>query len=286
MSTLSRNWLRAAFLALTLAFVTCAALAPISARQAAAPAEPAWSATQITEFLLNARILSGRKTANGVTSPWRLTLTDGTVTHDAGFQTVDLHKLTNTFANGSVELNFVDSYQYDLAAYQIATLLGLDGMMPVTVQRKWQAQIGALSWWIATMPNLMDEGERVKRKIEPPPAVHWNDQMDRMRVFMALVLDTDRNATNVLIGPDWKLWMIDFTRAFRLQAKLVNEKDLVKGDRALLVRIKALDGAEVARVTKGYLKKSEIDGLMKRRDLIIQHFDTLVAARGEKEVLY
>jgi hypothetical protein len=278
--------LRATLLALTLAFVTCAALAPISAGQAAAPAEPTWAANQITDFLLNAKILSGRKTANGVTSPWRLTLTDGTVTHDAGFQTVDLHKLTNTFADGSVELNFVDSYLYDIAAYEIAKLVELDGMMPVTVQRKWQAQNGALSWWVTTMPNMMDEGERLKKKIEPPPSVNWNDQMHRMRVFMALVLDTDRNGTNVLIGPDWKLWMIDFTRAFRQQAKLVNEKDLVRGDRALLARIKALDGADVARVTKGYLKKSEIDGVMKRRDLIIQHFATLVAARGEKDVLY
>jgi len=278
--------LRAAFLALALTAVACAALGPVSAQQAAAPAEPAWGATEIHDFLLNGRILSGRKTANGVTSPWRLTLTDGTVTHDAGFQTVDLHKLTNTFADGSVELNFVDSYLYDIAAYQIAALLGLDGMMPVTVQRKWQAQNGALSWWVTTMPNMMDEGERLKKKIEPPPSANWNDQMHRMRVFMALVLDTDRNGTNVLIGPDWKLWMIDFTRAFRLQARLINEKDLIKGDRALLARMKALDGAEVGRVTMGYLKKSEVDGVMKRRDLIIQHFDALVAAKGEKDVLY
>jgi hypothetical protein len=90
----------------------------------------------------------------------------------------------------------------------------------------------------------------------------------------------------VLIDNDWKLWMIDFSRGFRLPAKIVNEKDLIKADRQVLERIKTLDGAEVARVTKDYLRKAEIEGVMKRRDLIIQHFDKLVAAKGEIEVLY
>ncbi|MBI3401847.1 MAG: hypothetical protein HY048_10545 [Acidobacteria bacterium] len=281
--------LRAAFMTLALVLAACVvspALAPVEARQKPAPAapnEPQWGTIQIHDFLLNAKILSGKKTGKGITSPWKLTMSDGTVTHNAAFQTVDEHKMKNEFADGTVELNFVDSYMYDLAAYEIAKLVGLGGMMPVTVERKWQGQTGALSWWV---PTKMDEGERLKSKTQPPPEVNWNDQMHRMRVFTALVYDTDRNLTNVLIDPDWKLWMIDFTRAFRLQAKLVNEKDLVKCDRQLLERIKALDAAEVARVTKDYLKKNEAESVMKRRDLIIQHFDTLVAAKGEKDVLY
>jgi hypothetical protein len=275
--------LRAAFLALTLTFTACAARVPAAVQQPAAPAEPSWGTNQIHDFLLNAKILRGRKTDKGITSPWRLTMTDGTVVHDAAFQTVDQHKIRNDFGDGTVELNFVDSYLYDLAAYEMTKLVGLDGMMPVTVLRKWQAQTGALSWWV---PHQMDESERLKKEVQPPPDVHWNDQMHRMRVFTALVYDTDRNLTNVLISPDWKLWMIDFSRAFRLPAKLVNEKDLVKGDRQLLARIKALDGAEVARVTKNYLSESAVEGVMKRRDLIIKHFDDLVAAKGEKEVLY
>jgi hypothetical protein len=278
--------LRAAFVPLVLAAAAFSALALTDVQQkAAAPAavEPAWGTDQITNFLLNAKIVGGKRAGKGITSPWRLTLTDGTVTHDAAFQTVDEHKMKNEFADGTVELNFVDSYAYDLAAYEIAKLVGLGNMMPVTVQRKWQAQTGALSWWV---PTKMDEGERLKKKIQPPPEVNWNDQMHRMRVFTALVYDTDRNLTNVLIDNDWKLWMIDFTRAFRLSAKLVNEKDLVRGDRGLLAKIKVLDGDDVARVTKDYLKKSEIEGVMKRRDLIIKHFDDLVAAKGEKDVLY
>ena len=40
--------------------------------------------------------------------------------------------------------------------------------------------------------------------------------MYKVRVFDVLVYDTDANLTNVLIGEDWKIWRVDFTRAFRL----------------------------------------------------------------------
>ncbi len=58
----------------------------------------------------------------------------------------------------------------------------------------------------------MDESDRLKKKIQPPNPTDWNNQMYRMRVFSSLVRDTDRNLTNVLITPEWKVMMIDFTR--------------------------------------------------------------------------
>ena len=76
------------------------------------------------------------------------------------------------------------------------------------------AQLGSISWFV---PTLMDESERLKKKIQPPSSADWNNQMYRMRVFSSLVRDTDRNLTNVLVAPDWKVIMIDFSRAFRLQ---------------------------------------------------------------------
>ena len=45
------------------------------------------------------------------------------------------------FNDGHVEINFVDSYKYNIAAYGIAELLGLDDMMPVYVERKWNGNI-------------------------------------------------------------------------------------------------------------------------------------------------
>ena len=63
--------------------------------------------------------------------------------------------------------------------------------------------------------------------------------MYKIRVFDQLIYDTDANFTNVLIGPDWKIWRIDFTRAFRLYKDLRDPKDLVRCDRNLLEKLKA-----------------------------------------------
>src|SRR5215813_11997649 len=60
---------------------------------------------QVKKFLLTAKILSGKQTSKGITNPWRLTLSDGTVTHDGAFQAIDEHKQTMQFADGHVELN-------------------------------------------------------------------------------------------------------------------------------------------------------------------------------------
>jgi hypothetical protein len=34
-------------------------------------------------------------------------------------------------ASGSTELNFVDSYKYNIAAYALAEMLGVEDMLPV-----------------------------------------------------------------------------------------------------------------------------------------------------------
>ncbi len=66
----------------------------------------------------------------------------------------------------------------------------------------------------------MDEQERQKQKLSAPDADGWNKQMYRIRVFDELVYDTDPNLTNVLIGEDWKIWRVDFSRGSRLSKDL------------------------------------------------------------------
>ena len=180
-------------------------------------------------------------------------------------------------------MNFVDSYRYNLAAYALAGLLGLDHMMPVHVERRWNGQIGSLSWWVT---SIMDESERLKKKVQPPNATEWNYQMYRMRVFTALVRDTDRNLTNVLITPDWKVVMIDFSRAFRLQPELMYSTDLARIDRNLLPALEALTKDGVKAATGDWLTGAELDAMLKRRDLLVAHFRKLIADQGEEKVLY
>jgi len=254
---------------------------------AAAPPAPTLTTAEIRDFLLNAKVTRSRDISKGVTAPKRLTLSNGRMTHDAAFQAVDerqtVANLTGGGRSAQTELNFVDAYRYNLGAYALSQLLGLEHMMPVHVERRWNGKIGSLSWWVDT---LMDEGERLKKKVEPPNSTEWNHQMYRMRVFAALTRDTDRNTGNVLITPVWKVMMIDFTRAFRLQTDLLYAKDLARIDRALLPRLEGLTKDAVKQAVDDQLTGSEIDAMMKRRDAIVAHFKKLIADRGEPAVLY
>lgn len=261
--------------------------APSYAQAAVSAPAPELSAEQIKAFLKNARVVRARGTDKGVTAPKRLTLSDGSITHDAVFQAIDERKMVETLGGGgrqtTTELNFVDSYKYNIAAYEISRLLDLDHMMPVYVERRWNGLPGSISWFV---PTLMDESDRLKKKIQPPNPADWNNQMYRMRVFSALVRDTDRNLTNVLISPGWKVVMIDFTRAFRLQHELQHLKDLNKIDRRLLAKLEALTRDSVRAASGDLLNRSEIDAVMARRDLLLAHFRNLIATLGEDKVLY
>jgi hypothetical protein len=156
-------------------------------------------------------------------------------------------------------------------------------MLPVYVERKWNGKTGSLSWWL---PVKMDEAERVEKTIQPPDVEKWNRQMARVRVFDELVYDTDPNLTNLLIGEDWTIWRIDFSRAFRTNKDLRASKNLVKCDRNLFEKMKTLNGDELAAKTKNYLTKDEVKAVMARRDKIVATFQALIATNGEKEVLY
>src|SRR5260370_25953463 len=122
----------------------------------------------------------------------------------------------------------------------------------------------------------MDEAERHKQKLTAPDADAWNNQMYKIRVFDNLVYDTDPNLTNVLIGEDWKIWRVDFSRAFRLSKDLRNPTELVRCDRQLFAKLKTLDPNELAEKTKHYPTKSEVKSLMARRDRIFPHLQNFI----------
>jgi hypothetical protein len=258
------------------------AIAVICLRPVMAADYSALSKEQIKQFLLNAQVMGSKESTNGVTHTLRLTLSDGTVTHDASFQNIDEHKPEVRLASGQIELNFVDSYKYNLAAYILAELIGFDDMMPVYVERNWKGTNGSLSWWL---PVMMNDQVRYIRNIQPPNPDEWNRQIYKVRVFNQLVYDADPNLTNILIGNDWKIWRVDFTRAFRLQKDLQLPKDL-RCDRQFFEKLKVLDANELAARTKKYLTESEVQAVMARREKIVAHFQKLIAEKGEEAVLY
>jgi hypothetical protein len=238
-------------------------------------------------FLAEAKVIGSRPAGKGITGSLRLTLSDGVVTHDAGFQSIDDRMSVTERAQGkrrAGEANFVDSYKYNIAAYEIARLVGLDDMMPVTVERRWRNQIGSLSWWVDDV--LMDETDREKSNTSPPNVLRFARQRQLMVIFAELLRDVDRNKGNIVYTKDWRLIMIDFSRAFRLDHELRNPDTVQHCDRALYTKLEELTAADVKRVTNKYLTTQEIAAVMARRNLIVARIGQLIRERGENSVLY
>jgi hypothetical protein len=230
---------------------------------------PALSRKEKEEFLANAKIVKSKHVSTGITGTYRVTLSDGRLTHDASVQTIDEAKTTYQTAAGT-EFNFRDTYVHNMAAYKLDQLIGLN-MIPVTVVRKFKGNNASYTWWVDDV--LMMELDRHKRKMEPPDSEAWNRQMHIVRLFDQLIYNMDRNLGNLLIDKAWQLWMIDHTRAFRTFRDLKTPANLVRCERKVLARLKELDENTISHELEGLLKPEEIKGLLARRDLIVRVFE-------------
>ena len=228
----------AAWAAGAITFLTAVLLSSSVLAQDASTLSP----QDIEQFLLTAEIVDARPIGKGVTNSWRLTLSDGATTHDAAFQSIEVRKKFARVGRRT-EMMFADSYHFNIAAYRLTRLLGLEDMVPVSVERRWRNRPGALTWWIDT---AWDESERVAERLSPPDVPAWSRQAYRMVVFSQLIYDTDRNRGNLLYTADWNLWLIDFTRAFRLWHELPSAESLVRYEPPLLERLVALDKRSLA----------------------------------------
>ena len=235
------------------------------------------------DFLRNARVVSMKTLGMGVTQSRKAVMDDGTIQHPAHLQTIDESKPAFQTMFGT-ELNFRDSYKYNVAAYELAKLIGLDYMVPPSVVRKAAGSVGAVTWWVddVQFTNL----ERTKKNVEPPDINSWNKQMNIVHVFDQLIHNTDRNLGNLLITTDWRIWMIDHTRAFRMMKRCANPRVLRQIDRELLDNLRKLDRSAVTERLQPYLTKPEIEGLMARRDEIVNFFDQKIAAQGQAAVVF
>jgi hypothetical protein len=209
-------------------------------------------------------------------------MTDGAITHDAHVQCIDEAKHEFKTDRGT-ELNFKDSYKFNIAAYRLSRMLGIANV-PVTIERKVAGQTCAVDWWIDDV--MMDEADRKQRQVEAPNPNAWNDQIYVMRVFDQLIFNVDRNLTNMLILNNWDLEMIDHSRTFRLAHTLENPKNLGRCERTLLANLRALDPRAVQKALMPFCTKSEVESMMVRRDIIVKYYDGLIKEKGESAVLY
>ncbi|MDA1315333.1 MAG: hypothetical protein O2968_18535 [Acidobacteria bacterium] len=244
------------------------------------------SATPLTDeekeqFLLQANVVRKKGTKVGTTGTSRLTLRSESLTHDASLQSIDVFKDRFQTANG-MEFNFRDSYKFNIAAYRLDRLVNLN-MVPVSVERRVDRKSASVTWWVDDVQML--ELDRYKKKISAPNRAEWNDQMQNVRVFNELVFNTDPNLGNLLITNDWKLRMIDFSRAFRTHDELRNPKNLTRIDQRVYDGLRSLSPEKVERELGSLLGKAEVHGLLARKDRIVQFFEAAIAEKGEAMVV-
>ena len=254
--------------------------AALQAQTASAPAA-ALTCAEIETFLKTAKIGRPRDIPVGVTMPRRATLEGPDLKHDAAIQTADIQQATYTTPKGT-ELNFRDTWKFNVAGYELAKMLELN-MVPPYVERRYSGGPAALSWWVN---DAMMERDRVQKKLEPPEPRRWNDEMVAARLFRELIGDYDFNQTNTLITKDWRVWMIDFTRAFRPARTLQHPDQVTRADRTLLANLRALNRDTVRANVGKWLENNLIDAVLARRDLLVGILDKQIAAKGEAAVLY
>jgi hypothetical protein len=234
------------------------------------------------EFLRTARVLSKESIGTGITRPDRLTLTDGHQTLRAVWKTINVHTLGQQRMEFGWEFDFRDTWKSEVAAYELDKLLGL-GLVPPTVERSLYGRTGSLQLWVE---KAMTEDDRLTRKLEPPDLQKWNRQLYNVRLFHQLTYNTDfRNIRNVLFDPDFRVYLVDSSRAFRIQRTLLAPDDLARVSRSALGKLRALDRPTLRERLGPWLGKMQMEGLLARRDVILALIDERIKEKGEGAVL-
>ncbi len=237
---------------------------------------------QKEKFLTAAKIVALREIGHGVTKPVRAELEWNGVRHAGSFQVVD-KELPDFFPPAAKPIPMKDSWRYNVAAYRVDRLLRLN-MVAVAAQRPLRGKPGAISWWVDNV--MFEEVDRIKKGIEPPVPEEFDRQRALVRVFDELIINIDRNLSNLLITKDWKIALIDHSRSFVAHRAIRNEANLTRCSRPMLERMKQLTEAGLLQMTDSYLTASEIHALIARRDRILEFFEKAAREKGDANVLF
>ena len=238
---------------------------------------PFQSNEEILEFLRTAEIESVTDIELGVTNPRRVVLAKDGVRMRAALRDYD-ETFTRRRFDGVFYFSLRDAYVFDVPAYELALLLDLNNVPPVTFRRIGRDQVSLQVW----LEGGMMETDRLTRGIDPPSGRHFRQQTQNMRVFDSLIGNVDRNSGNILIDGDWNFWLIDHSRAFLGNDDTRYLERVQACSRQLFARLKALTAEEMLRVMSPPLSQSDVNWVLRRRDKVVAHIDALIAEKGSE----
>jgi hypothetical protein len=107
-----------------------------------------------------------------------------------------------------------------------------------------------------------------------------------MHVFDNLINNIDRNMGNILFDPDWRVWLIDHSRAFIRDQKLPNPERVRRIEQHLWERLRSVSDEELEAAVEPYLAEPERAALLERRRLLVELIEQKIAQLGEDGVLF
>ena len=247
---------------------------------------PFQSNEEVEEFLRTAEIVSRERVGAGLNNPLKVLLEKDGIRMHAIFRDVHVERSQMPLSHGRTSFFFRDDAIFECAAYELAKLLGLD-TVPPAVGRRIRGQQGTLQAWVENVST--EKAMREKADVPPIGGINrwrWIMQRQNIHIFDNLIYNEDRNTGNILIDSDWKLWMIDHTRGFQRWKELMNPEQVQFAERSLWEKLQALDETVVRAKLKDFLKPAEINGLIERKGLLVDHIQKLIDDRGEKAVLF
>jgi hypothetical protein len=222
---------------------------------------------ELEDFLRSAEVVRIEDIGEGITKPRRVTLRKNGHQCRAIFKTVNISSTDLHYTN-RLETLFTDKYAYEVAAYRIDRMLGI-GLVPVTVIRSIDGEIGSLQHWIE---DSMKMQEVVDRNMEVANVELLLQRLMLMYVLDAMIYNIDRNFTNILVRPaEDHFFLIDHSRAFRNHKKLPSLKE----DRPIPVpervarSLRDLDLATLQSELDELLSKRQIRAIDTRRELLL-----------------
>ncbi len=238
------------------------------------------------EMLKMADIIKAEEIGEGVTRPWRLYLKQ------------DGEEISGCWKNPEgIQRGYLEGWQYEIAAYQMDKLLGLN-MIPPTVEREFDGKKGSLQFWITSEFSLLDVMEKgIPLPNKMPEAEIFNRGKYLTRAFDSLIANDDRTQQNIRYTKEWRTILIDHSRAFRSSKKYqkrllygkkgMKEKQLFRRlPRSFVEGVKALDFESIKNTVGPYLEEEEINAILARKKLLLEEIQEMIEANGENNVLY